>query len=54
MMKKCTVGQEFHPKTRLFEAMVGMADKLKMHNFLYLRKNLKLEFSGGQVSCMRV
>jgi hypothetical protein len=45
------VGQEFQPKTRLFEVTVGGGQDGKNK---YLKKCLKLEFSRDQVSCMRV
>jgi hypothetical protein len=44
--------QEFQSKTRLFEAMVGMAVKLDF--YLFLLKRLKLEFYKCQVVCLRI
>ena len=52
-------GEEVHwsikisAKTRAFEVMVGMADKMRK-NLNYIKKGPKLEFSRGQVSCPRV
>jgi hypothetical protein len=49
--RSAPVGQEFQPKTRLFEVTVGGGQDGKNK---YLKKCLKLEFSRDQVSCMRV
>ena len=49
-MKKCTGRSIFFlPKTRLFEATVGVADKRGKR-----KKNLKLELRACQVSCLRI
>ena len=41
------LANKFQPKTRFFEVMVGVAEKME-------NSCLKLEFSRGQVSCPRV
>ena len=56
--KSAPVGQDFQPKTRLFETMVDLTDKdrrkRKKKKETTTTTNLKLEFSGGQVYCSRV
>ena len=43
--------KNFQPMTRLFETMVGMVEKMGK---IIKEKCLKLEFSGGQVSYLKV
>ena len=43
--RSAPISEEFQPKIRLFEAMVGMLDKME---------KLKLDIYEGQVSSLRV